>query len=309
MNNLNYHHLYYFHVIAREGSIARACHVLYLAQPTLSAQLAQLEKSLGVKLFDRIKQRLQLTAEGRFVLDYTESIFEMGQELQDALRDKSHRGKVHVQLGVVNGTPRAFAHALLECVLRFKDIGQVHLIDESAKVLLEELKRHQIDALLTDSAVSGVSEDFESHLVANVPVVFAACRDLRRKIRRVPEDLEGAPLLLPLSPSLVHKQVMSRLVEWKVRPRIISEVQDLEIVRRLALSGHGVAPMNAYSVSVSQPTGELGVIPATRPLQLTESAYLVTRKRRWQNPAVDYALKNFRLEWERSDKRLRDRDR
>ncbi len=148
MINLNYHHLYYFHVIAKEGSIAKACKVLYLAQPTLSAQLQMLEKSLGVPLFERVKQRLHLTQEGRFVLDYTESIFEMGQELMDALRDKSQRGKIQVQAGVVHGTPHAFAQALVDCLMQFPDLGNVRVKDGSPRALFEDLRSHQIDVLV-----------------------------------------------------------------------------------------------------------------------------------------------------------------
>ncbi len=52
MTWLNYHHLYYFWMVAREGSIARACTQLYLTQPTISGQLRSLEKAVGVKLFE-----------------------------------------------------------------------------------------------------------------------------------------------------------------------------------------------------------------------------------------------------------------
>ena len=81
----NYHHLYYFYVIAKAGSISKACETLYLAQSTLSAQIKLFEKSLRKQLFERQKQRLILTEEGRVVLDYAESIFEIGQEMQDTL--------------------------------------------------------------------------------------------------------------------------------------------------------------------------------------------------------------------------------
>ena len=53
MERLNYHHLLYFWVTAREGSVARACAELHLAQPTISGQIRLLEESLGEKLFAR----------------------------------------------------------------------------------------------------------------------------------------------------------------------------------------------------------------------------------------------------------------
>ena len=80
---LNYHHLYYFWTIAREGTIARAAKKLGLGQPTLSAQLKTLEDSLGRTLFDRTKGRLALSDSGRIALEYADEIFRLGEEMME----------------------------------------------------------------------------------------------------------------------------------------------------------------------------------------------------------------------------------
>jgi len=72
MEWLNYHHLYYFWAVAREGSIRRACEHLQLAQPTVSSQIQKLERSLGEKLFDRVGRGLALTDTGRLVYRYAD---------------------------------------------------------------------------------------------------------------------------------------------------------------------------------------------------------------------------------------------
>ena len=51
---LNYHHLFYFWSVAKHGTVAKACEELRLAQPTISAQIARLERALGTKLFQRV---------------------------------------------------------------------------------------------------------------------------------------------------------------------------------------------------------------------------------------------------------------
>ena len=65
MDWLNYHHLLYFWVVAREGTIARACDQLHLTQPSISKQLHQLEHSVGEKLFKRVGRNLVLTETGQ----------------------------------------------------------------------------------------------------------------------------------------------------------------------------------------------------------------------------------------------------
>src|SRR5215831_9431360 len=85
MSWLNYHHLLYFWVVAREGTIARACTLLHLTQPTISAQIRALERQVGAKLFDRAGRNLALSDTGRMVFAYADEIFSLGRELQETL--------------------------------------------------------------------------------------------------------------------------------------------------------------------------------------------------------------------------------
>jgi len=61
-------------MVAKEGGITQASEVLQLAQPTLSTQIQKLEKSLGVKLFERKRRALVLTDTGQMVFRYADEI-------------------------------------------------------------------------------------------------------------------------------------------------------------------------------------------------------------------------------------------
>ena len=292
----NYHHLYYFFVIAKAGSIAKACGQLRLAQSTVSAQLKQFEDVLSRKLFERRNQRLFLTEEGRTVLDYAESIFELGQELQDTLRDRPLDGRRAVQIGILNGTPRAFTHALL-CDLLTREPKAHAVVQEGLfSALLDELHEHRLDLILTDRAVpSDERGEYANHVVGKVPIVFAASPALAKQYRRFPKDLQGAPLILPTAPSQVYQQIQAFFAERKMTPHIVAEVQDVEVARRLAISGYGIAPLNAYTVSVSQPPKALTVMANSMRPTIHETLYLVTRKRKWPNPLAEHLVKTFRI--------------
>lgn len=295
MIHLNYHHLYYFYTIARAGTITRACKTLLLAQSTLSAQLKQLEASLGGKLFERKKQRLVLTEKGRMVLGYAESIFEMGRELQDAIRDRPQAGRAAVHVGILNGTPRAFGHALLECLLKDPALPRVIVQEGSLGELVTGLNQQKLDVALSDVSIRSQDQGaLFNHLISRVPVVLAAAPGLAARCRKLPEDLDGAPFILPSLPSQVFHQVQEALAQWNIRPHVVAEVQDVELARRLAVAGHGIAPMNEYTVAASLPAGRLKAISASRSLGIYESIYLITRKRKWPNPMADRLVNNFR---------------
>jgi hypothetical protein len=69
---LNYKHLHYFWVVAKEGSIARASERLHLTLQTICGQLSLLEEHLGEALFTRVGRNLELTETGRLVLSYAD---------------------------------------------------------------------------------------------------------------------------------------------------------------------------------------------------------------------------------------------
>ena len=137
--------------------------------------------------------------------------------------------------------------------------------------------------------------DLHNQLVGKVPVVFAAAPTVAQRYRRFPDDLHEAPLVLPSSPSRVYQQVLEVMSGWKVKPRIFAEVQDIELARRLALSGRGIAVLNAYTVAVSLPKNGLVPLPGSSHLSIHESVYLVARNRKIPNPLAAHLLTQFHL--------------
>ena len=250
---LNYHHLYYFYIVATEGSIVKAKEKLLLAQPTISGQLRELESQLGRPLFERRKQRLHLTEQGRLVLDYARRIFDLGAEMTDTLKDRQPEGRLRAQIGLVTGTPRAIAQALVEHL--FAAFPKAHLtVREDDLSDSEGLRAHQLDLILSDTALSGeAGDEFISRLAGRIPVVLAAAPALARKLGPLPQGLNGAPMILPAQPSQVYHQVLDLFARWKVKPDVIAEVQDVELARRLAIAEHGIVPLNRENSG--QPAG------------------------------------------------------
>ena len=82
---INYKHLHYFWVVAKEGGIARASERLHLTPQTISGQLSLLEEHLGEALFNRVGRNLELTETGRLTLSYADEIFSLGGELEEPL--------------------------------------------------------------------------------------------------------------------------------------------------------------------------------------------------------------------------------
>ena len=115
MSTLNYRHLYYFWVVAKEGGMSRAAQRLDVAIQTVSAQVRMLEDTLGDRLFERQGRRLVLTDVGRLVYRYADEIFGIGRELLETLRGRPSAGRaLSLTVGVANAVPKLVVHRLIQ---------------------------------------------------------------------------------------------------------------------------------------------------------------------------------------------------
>lgn len=286
---LNYHHLYYFHAIARAGTVAKAAEALYLAQPTLSAQLKSLEKAFGRPLFSRVGRRLVLNEDGHVVMRYASEIFRLGRELQDDLRDRPAAGVVAVQLGVVLGTPISVVHALTRAAL---DAGAAHAEVREAPLaeLLDALADHAVDAVVSDATDATRSDAVRWRRAGRLQVRFAASPALARRGPRLPWGLQAVPLILPTTPADVLRQVQAWLAENGLSPKVLCEVPDVETARRLAGDGLGAAPLNELTLAVDGPR----LATLTGSPVFTHSLWLAAAARRLRpNPVAEKLLKSF----------------
>src|SRR5688572_32250976 len=113
MEWLNYHHLLYFWVVAREGSIVQASKELGLAHPTISGQIHRLEEVLGEKLFVRKGRALVLTDQGRVAYRYADEIFSLGQEFLDSIKGGSQGRPLRLVVGVSDVLSKSIVHRML----------------------------------------------------------------------------------------------------------------------------------------------------------------------------------------------------
>jgi LysR family transcriptional activator of nhaA len=158
--------LHYFWVVAKEGSITRASERLGLAVQTVSAQLSQLEKSVGKSLFNPQGRRLVLTEAGALALRYADQIFLLGEQLQDALSATDVEPVMRLTVGISDSLPKLIASRLLEAALALPQRVRLVCYEEQFESLLGKLSVHKLDVMLTDRPVPpGSSLRVFSHLL------------------------------------------------------------------------------------------------------------------------------------------------
>ena len=286
MEWLNYHHLHYFWMVAKEGTIARACEKLRLAQPTISGQLKQFEESLGEKLFARAGRRLVLTETGHVVYRYAEEIFGVGQELLDVLRGRPRGRPARFLVGISDAIPKLIAFRVLQPVLQMPDPVQLIGLEDKPEGLLQRLAAHGLDMILTDAPVSASFRPRAySHVLGTCGLSFCAAPGLAPRCRKgFPHSLDGVPFLLPAEGSSLRRDLEEWFDRHGLRPLIAGEFQDSALLKVFGQAGAGVF---AIPTAIEKEVHELhGTAVVGRTTEITESFYAISLERRLKHPAV-----------------------
>lgn len=292
----NYHHLYYFYVVAKERSVSKAAHALSVSQPALSSQLKQFENYWDMKLFNRDARNMVLTEEGLIIFNYAKAIFDLGQELSDTVVNRKHTEDLRIQLGASSAVPKAVVEAFVRFIYRCKPAANLILYQDKIDHMIEDLMIHKLDLVINDfSYETPFEQGIQNHLVGTIPMVFCVKKALAGKFKNIPKDLDGAPLILPTVPDQTYHAMQSYIHTNKIRPKIIAEIQDLELGRMLVAMGKGIGLLNSYAVLNSPERKNLAILKDHSKFKIHDSIYLINRTRKIPHPLITHVIENFKL--------------
>lgn len=296
MEWLNYNHLFYFWRIAREGGLSRAAEQLGVTHSTLSAQLGQLENTLGGALFERRGRVLVLTPFGEEAAAYADDIFRLGGELLELARGRSLERRTALRVGVVGSIPKSLAYDLLEPGIATPGHSLLVARQDNYARLLEELASGRLHMVLSDMPPpEASSQRVYSHLLGESGILIYGTPELAKRYRRgFPRSLEGAPLLVPAAPSSLRLQLDRWFTERALHLQIEGEFDDAGLMRIAGARGRGLFPVReALRAEVEE---SLDVTLVGRFEGIVERYYVVTGQRKVRHPAVSRLIETAREE-------------
>jgi LysR family transcriptional activator of nhaA len=287
MKWLNYNHLYYFWVVAREGGVVRASEELLVSQPTISNQLKELEGAIGHKLFDRVGRGLRLTDAGRVAFNYANEIFSLGQELLNAMEHHAGGPALRLAVGVLDVIPKPVARQLLAPALELAQPA-VRMVcrEDKADRLLADLAARRTDMVLSDAPIgTAVQVQGFNHLLAESGISFFGTGRLAAQHGRgFPKSLDGAPVLLPTD----HTQMRRALNAWfeskRIHPVVAGEFDDSALMFWFGRTGTGIFPAPTTIEAAIQ--REMGLKVIGRVREVRERFYAITLEENPKHPAV-----------------------
>jgi len=286
MEWLNYHHLFYFWTVAREGTIAKASETLLLAQPTISEQMRSLEESLEVKLFQRHGRNLVLTDAGRVAYQYADEIFVRGREMSDVLRGRLVGRTTRFTLGIADVVPKLIAYRLILPALKLPDPVRLICREGKPDKLLSQLAIHELDLVISDAPLDpSIRIQAFSHLLGQSGLsFFAHPRVTKRAKTRFPQCLDGLPFLMPADNTDLRRSLEHWFDSQGVRPVVVGEFEDSALASVFSEAAVGVfATPTPTEAQVKRQYG-LSLLGRTR--DIVESFYAISLDRRLKHPAI-----------------------
>ena len=291
MRSLNFHHLFYFWTVAKEGHLTRAAQNLHVSQSALSSQIRQLEDQLGHTLFNRDGRSLRLTDVGHLVLEYAESIFNLSSEMLATVEGGELQRFQRLRIGAVATLSRNFQENFLKPVIGSEETRLI-LQSASLEELLERLKVHKLDLVLSNRAVAtDAVTPLRCQLVAQQSVCLLGPAGPMADRFRFPDDLANVKLLLPGPSSDIRSQFDLLCEKLGVEIVPYAEVDDMATLRLLARDSGGVAVVPEVVVQDELESGRLQKYAVLE--DVVEKFYAITAKRHVESPALKLLLESY----------------
>lgn len=283
---LNYRRLHYFRTVAQEGSVTAAAEALHVSQPSISVQIQKLEKALGHRLFDRSGRAVELTAEGRVVLDYADEVYRLMRELEETVRGRLGGRPVRLVVGLSATLPNLVAMQLLNPAFAAEGPVRLVLREKGTDRLMSELSTHEVDLVLADMPIpQHVSVRAFNHPLGSSPIDVFGPPLLAHEAREdFPRSLDGQPFLLPGEGNALRRSIEEWFARNGIQPRIVAEVEDIDLINVLAEAGTGM--FAAPAIIADDLRVRFAVERIGRAHGIRQQFFAITVDRRLKHPVV-----------------------
>ncbi len=231
-----------FVAVAEARSFSRAARAMHFTQPTLSRQIARLEKELGTQLFERYGRHVECTVSGQLLLPLARAIVTRTEEAVSLIREQAGDGSGGVRFGAVGNVMALFLTPVLVSFLDAYPTVSLELSEKDDAQLEEAVVSGELDcAVMTPW---GSSRAAAQHLLTEEILLVMAQGHRLAGLPAAPlRMLAGESILLPRATMNAGNVAADALRRAGFEPRFSYRANYPELIKALVRRGFGVAPM------------------------------------------------------------------
>ena len=272
-----------FHATVRQGSITRAARHLGVSQPTIAAQIRQIEQLYGVELFYRSGRRLAVTETGIALLPLVEQMIDVEAQADIMLRNVGGLFEGQLRLGATG------PYYIMDAIGRFSKAHPAIALTcriGNSEDILNALHEFRID--LAVSSQRNAADGLERRVISTDPLVLVVhhSHPLARFEAIDAARLAEVRLLIREAGSVTRSCTEEILANAGVTPASVAEIGSREAIREAILHGVGGS---IFPRGEAERHPDLRVI-ALRDVDTTIDEYIYYLKARRHSPAIDAFL-------------------
>jgi len=257
------------------GSFAAAAERLYATQSTVSMRVRELEKSLGVELFDRTRRTAQLTPKGRELMDYAGRILDLSTELEHRIA-ASEAVSGSVRFGVAEVVTTTWLPHLIKLIATRYPNVRLEIEEALTSELMDNLHEGQLELVLAPGHTR--TQNLSTISLGTIPFAWMASPELKvEKRTHRPSELALWPVIGLKSKSFHYSAIEDWFQRDHVRCRYLARCKSLAVAASMTIAGMGVSflPVRCYEDELTQ--GKLEIIDVESPIEPVEfvAAYSV----------------------------------
>ena len=244
--------------VARAGSFRAAAETLRLSQPALSQHVAELERELGARLFDRLGRRVALTEAGRILEDHAQRIF---ATLTSALETVAEVGGLKRGSLLIGASTTPGIYVLPRLAAAFQELYpgimlRVRIANSAA--IEEQIRANELDLGVVGGHGVRPGEECLSAGLSDELVLVVPPGHAWAKRREIGVELLAAERLLIREEGSATRQVTERALELAgARSGPTMELGHTEAIKQAVMAGLGVAFLSTLAIRVEVETGRL----------------------------------------------------
>jgi LysR family transcriptional regulator, low CO2-responsive transcriptional regulator len=259
VKQVTFHQLKVFEVTARRGSFTRAAEELFLTQPTVSIQMKQLTKAVGLSLFEQVGKRLYLTEAGRELLHTCQDIFERLDRFEMTVSDLQGLQRGQLRLSVITTAKYVIPRLLGPFCQQYPGID-VALIVTNHENILERL-RDNLDDLYIPSQIPD-NMDVHCHPFLDNPLVVLASRNhpLAGETYIPIERLNNESFIMREPGSGTRKAVEELFAAHNISIRVRLELGSNEAIKQAVAGGLGISVLSRHCMALEGEGGQIALL-------------------------------------------------
>ncbi len=275
---MNFNQLRIFYSVAKNNSVTLAAKELFLTQPAVSIQIHLLEEDYSVKLFNRSGKGITITEEGRLLLSYAERVFNLSDEIEEALRQMKSLDRGRLKIGSSRTIGSYYLPQLFEIFkLKYPHIEIQMDISNSSRVI-EEILSFQ-----NDIGFIGI-DYFHKNLVLKpfikerLVLITPPDHELTHKKAISYKDLNGQKMIMREKGSGTMELIKQELTKNKVSVETVMELGSNEAIKRAVEAGLGVSIISNNVVKREKDQGRIKVLHFSNNKDIIRYFYIIYHK-------------------------------